>query len=180
MRNLLSIWSVVPDEERNNRLLGITLKIIIQIKIVIYMHRVCSELGLSEMGGMQRVLGSHFDWLQFTTKNFLAKFHRLFNDFAQMVHGIFVFLPTTRPSKCFNISSSNIRLKWWIHRTPTSRSADRIHLSLNKIKSFYEMLKGLFSSIESAYQIQSIYFRCLRGVVDLFTKCNVIQLYKII
>lgn len=50
-------------------------------------RRICSELDLFQLEGIERALGGEFDRTRFTTQSFVASFQRAFNNLAQETQG---------------------------------------------------------------------------------------------
>jgi hypothetical protein len=87
LQGLVERWGATIDDMLNSRILGIRVKVTIHIEMVVDGRRLCSELDLFRIGGLESALSEPFGTISCALDRFLywCRFH--ISAFAVEVHG---------------------------------------------------------------------------------------------
>jgi hypothetical protein len=83
----MECWGGLTDDMLNSCILGIKVEVIVHTKMVIDGRRLCSELDLFQIGGLESALGGPFSTISCALDKFLYWCRFYISTFAVEVHG---------------------------------------------------------------------------------------------
>ncbi|CAK9278385.1 unnamed protein product [Sphagnum jensenii] len=87
LQDLMECWGGLIDDMLNSRIVGIKVEVIVHTEMVIDGRRLCSELDLFQIGGLESALGGPFSTISCALDKFLYWCRFYISTFAVEVHG---------------------------------------------------------------------------------------------
>jgi hypothetical protein len=96
LQDLMERWGAMSEDVLSTRISGIRVEVTVHTEMVIDERRLCSELDLFRIGGLESALGGPFGILSGALDRFLYRCRFYISAFAAEVHGRNAYAPSTR------------------------------------------------------------------------------------
>jgi hypothetical protein len=108
LQDLMERWGAMREDVLSSRISGIRVELTVHTEMVIDGRRLCSELDLFQIGGLERALGGPFDIISCALDRFLywCRFH--ISAFAAEVHGRNAYAPSIRVRSAYTFARQAI------------------------------------------------------------------------
>jgi hypothetical protein len=94
LQDLMERWGAMTKDVLSSRISGIRVEATVHINMVIDGRRLCSELDLFWIGGLESALGGPFDTISCALDRFLYWCHFHISAFAAEIHGKDAYAPS--------------------------------------------------------------------------------------
>jgi hypothetical protein len=104
LQDLMERWGAMTENVLSTRISGIRVEVTVHTKMVIDGQRLCSELDLFRIGGLESALGGPFDTISCALDRFLywCRFH--ISAFAAEVHRKNAYAPSIRVRNAYTFA----------------------------------------------------------------------------
>jgi hypothetical protein len=108
LQDLMERWGAMAEDVLSTRILGIGVEVTVHTEMVIHGRRLCSELDLFRIGGLESALGGPFSTVSGALDRFLywCRFH--ISTFAAEVHGRDAYAPSIRVRSAYTFARQAI------------------------------------------------------------------------
>jgi hypothetical protein len=103
LQDLMERWGAMAEDVLSSRILGIRVEVTVHTEMVIDGRRLCSELDLFRIGGLESALGGPFGTVSSALDRFLYWCHFHISAFAAEVHGRNVYAPSIRVRSAYTL-----------------------------------------------------------------------------
>jgi hypothetical protein len=108
LQDLMERWGAMSNEVLSTRISGIRVEVAVHIEMVIDGRRLCNELDLFRIGGLESALGGPFGTILGALDRFLYRCHFYISAFAAEVHGRNAYAPSIRVRSAYTFARQAI------------------------------------------------------------------------